>query len=530
MAVGALILLVGVINYINIYAVVFLRRGRELGVKKVFGADGHNIFIQLLVENLLMTGLAIVLALILARVVNPFIQHVLQFDRISNIRFDAILLSVILFCLPLLTSLYPFFRYRYATVVNSFRNFDRIRSSGNMRRLFLSFQYVITIVMIVVSLFFVKQLRFMLDADPGYRTNDIIKVPFLKFMTDFRNLDSEERKMKSDRENSIFDEIAQKMNANPLFINWTHGDSPNQIKKSGIPFKLPDGEFMDINLVGSSERWFKLFDIQLKEGRLWDDATDDFFSYNIIVTESALKQYGITDFSSALLQPSSRIWWASGRDEEMKTNPPYRIVGVVKDFNYSHLSEKSEPIAFNYMKGNKYSPLVASIVPGRTQEAIAFLRKLHDETVGGEYTYSFVEDEVREMYREDKKIASIYSIFTFIAIFISALGLLSMSLFDVQQRRREIAIRKVNGATVADIIRLLLKKYFWSLTISFSIAAPVALYAINRYLEDFAHRAPVTWWLFAVAIVLAAGISLLTLIYQTQKAANRNPAEVVKGE
>jgi ABC-type antimicrobial peptide transport system permease subunit len=202
----------------------------------------------------------------------------------------------------------------------------------------------------------------------------------------------------------------------------------------------------------------------------------------------------------------------------------------VKDFDYLHLSQKSCPVVYHYSKSDRTDPLIASIVPGRTQDAIAFLRDLHEETVGGEFTYSFVENEVREMYREDKRIASIYSIFTFIAILISALGLLSMSLFDIQQRRKEIAIRKVNGATATDIIRLLLKKYFWSLVISFVIASPVAMLAINRYLEDFAHKAPVSWWLFAVAIVITAGISLLTLIYQTQKAANRNPAEVVKAE
>jgi len=131
------------------------------------------------------------------------------------------------------------------------------------------------------------------------------------------------------------------------------------------------------------------------------------------------------------------------------------------------------------------------------------------------------------MYTEDKKIAAIYSVFTFIAIFVSALGLFSMSLFDIQQRRKEIAIRKINGATITDVIRLLLKKYFWSLLISFAFATPVALYAINRYLEDFAHKTPVSWWLFAAAIILTAGVSLLTLIYQMQKAANQNPAEVI---
>jgi len=527
MAVGLLILFAGIINYINIYTVVVLRRGRELGIKKVFGAGWHTIFIQLLLENLFMVGLALVAALLVTRIAYPFITNVLQLEQIPNIRFDMLLSCVLLLSVPLLTTLYPFFRYHYSMPVNSLRNFDRIRS-GSLRRVFLSFQYMITIMMIVMSLFFVKQLRFMLQADPGYRTEAIIKVPFLKFQTDYTIRNEEESKMRRERENRITDEIEQKMNANPLFSSWMYGDSPNTFREGSFTFKHEEGEFKAVNLHGVDETWFRLFDIQLKEGRLWDNETDDTYrDYFIIVTESALKHFGITDANNDMLQPERRLWWSSGREEEMKTNPPYRIVGVVKDFDYLHLSKKSDPVVFYYSKGWRYDPLMAAIVPGRTQDAIQFLRKLHEETAGGEFTYSFVEDEIQAMYGEDKKIAAIYSVFTFIAIFVSALGLLSISLFDIQQRRKEIAIRKINGATITDIIRLLLKKYFWSLVISFFIAAPFALFAINRYLEDFAHKAPVSWWLFAAAIILTAGVSLLTLIYQTQKAANQNPAETI---
>jgi ABC-type antimicrobial peptide transport system permease subunit len=328
------------------------------------------------------------------------------------------------------------------------------------------------------------------------------------------------------------------MNASPLFTNWTYSrQSPNEFTNSEIGFKFQEGEYKNIQFISANENWFKVFDIQLKAGRLWDNEKDDFYQYHLIVTESVLKLFGITDFNDALLQPSQRLWWTTGRDEEMKTNPPYRIVGVVKDFNYLHLSQQSDPIAFTYAPqyisdggSLTYSPIAASITPGRTQDAVEFMKALHDETAGGEFSYSFVEDEIREMYSEDKKIATIYSFFTFIAIFISALGLLSMSLFDVQYRRKEIAIRKINGATVIDIIRLLLKKYFISLLVSFVIATPVAIFAINRYLEDFANKAPVSWWLFAAALILTSGISLLTLVFRTNRAANQNPAEVLKSE
>ena len=526
MGVGFLILLTGIINFINIFTVVVLRRGRELGVKKVFGAGNHIIFSQLMVESMLITGLAIMLAFFIVKTTYPLVTNIIQLDQVPNVRFDILLSVILLLLLPLSTTLFPFFRQRNSLLVNSIRNFDKTRRSGSFHRIFLSFQFVITIVLIIVSLFFVKQFQFMLNTEPGYHTKNIIKVQFLKAPKVLQARTQED----FDKENQIADEIMQKMNACPLFSYWTYGESPNNLTKGGIKIGLMNEDFKDIKLIGVDERWLRLFNIQLKEGRLWDDETDVRENNLFIVSESAMKLFGITDFAETLLQPASRLWYGSGiiSQEDAQNNPPYRIVGVVKDFDYLPLSQKSDPVVFHYSKGNRTNPLLASIVPGQTQDAIAFLSKLHEETAGSEFSYSFVEDEIREMYKGDKKIASIYSAFTLFAIFISVLGLLSISLFDLKQRRKEIAIRKINGASFSNIIRLLLKKYFWSLGISFVIATPVALFAINRYLEDFAHKATVSWWLFAAAITLTDGISLLTLIYQTQKASNQNPAETIK--
>ncbi len=524
--VGVLILLIGIINFINIYTVVILKRGREFGMKKVFGAEGYNLFAQLLSENLVMTGLALAMAWGIIALSSAWIENILQLNQVTNTTFDATLSLSIFILLPLLTSLFPFFRYHYISPIHSLRDIDRIKSSGSLHRIFLLFQYIITITMIVVSLFFIKQLHFMLNTDPGYRTKDIIKTQMLKRRYTEKSQESWEKEYKT------ADEIIQRMNESPLFNIWTYGRSPNQLYNSGIwEFKLPDGEFQQVVIFSSNEAWMKLFDIQLKEGRIWNDSIDNSRNNFLIVTESALKLFNINNYSDVSLYPSQRIIsYFDMTIEEMNTVPAHPIIGVVKDFNYLHLSEKSKPIVFYYTSGFRYDQLMASIIPSRTQEAIEFLKKLHEETVGGEFIYSFVDDEVRAMYQEDKKIATIYSIFTVIAILISALGLFSMSLFDIQQRRKEIAIRKVNGATILDIIRVLLKKYFLLLGLSFAIASPIALFAIHRYLEGFAHKAPISWWLFAVALIITSGISLLTLIYQTHKAANENPAEVVKAE
>jgi ABC-type antimicrobial peptide transport system permease subunit len=541
LAVGFLILLAGIINYVNIYTVVVLRRGKELGVKKVFGADRYLIYIQLLIENLLMTGCAIILAIGMVKLTNPLVTNILQFDQIPNIRFDLFLSLSLIVVLPLLTTLYPFLRYLYSPPANSLRNFDKIRDTGSFRQIFLSFQYVVTYVMIIVSLFFFLLLLFMLNTEPGFRTKDIIKVelfknkPINKGLTftneDFTigenglaNLsDRAMAVMKADRDRKqqLVDVFFYLLNACPLFSCWsTTWESPS-FTSSTNSYKIPGGEYKEVNQLSGSENWFRLFDIKLKEGQLYTDDNQQ----HIIVTESFLKSFGIADFNNA------ELLYKGYGDKEVSV----KIIGVMQDLNYFHLSQEKLPIVLEYLRDNipeepsLLRHLLAAIVPGRTQDAIAFLRNLHDEMIGGEFTYSFVEDEMKEIYKEDKKIASIYSVFTFIALIISALGLFSISLFDVQQRRKEIAIRKVNGATLNDVIRLLLKKYFWSLSISFFIAIPIALFAINRYLEGFANKALVSWWLFAIAILLTAGISLLTLIFQTQKAANENPAEVVNG-
>jgi ABC-type antimicrobial peptide transport system permease subunit len=367
----------------------------------------------------------------------------------------------------------------------------------------------------------------MLDKDLGFRTQNIIKVPFLKEGWGSR------LNAPQDEDISVnYDVLKQKLNESTLFEHWSFGNFPIDRNASSdeLKFTFADKE-LNCRLFGVDETWLKMFDIQLLEGRLWDNEIDNRFSYNLIVPESTLKQFGITSYSEALLQPERRLWW-SGRTihaEEMKTNPPFRIVGVVKDFHIAHLSQQLEPTAF-YFFDPTFKPVLASFTPERRQEVTAFMKDLYDEHAGGEFTYSFIEDEIAKLYGDDKKVASICVTFTGVAILISMLGLFGVSLFDIRRRRREIAIRKINGAQIIDIVRLLLKKYFALLALAFAVSIPVALFAIHKYLENFANKASISWWLFAVALVVTLAVSLLTLLYQTYKAGNENPADVIKSE
>ncbi len=423
LGVGFLILLVGIVNFLNIYTVVFLKRGRELGMKKVFGAEGYKIYIQLLTENLLLIGMALVLSLLFVAIINPFVIKYLQIIQVPDTRFDIALASGILLILPLLTALFPLYRYIYSTPVAALREVGVMKGAVNLRHIFLFFQNLVTLSMIIVSVLFLKQLYLMLNTDPGYRTTDIIKMNFLRRTNE--NIQSGEKWAEQRRNAEI---IQQKMNESTLFTYWTNGRSPNEfIRANTWQFRLDEGELKEVKMIDVNEIWFKLFDIQLKEGRLFNDNTENWRDFNVIVTASALKFFGIKDFRQALLYPDRRISMWGGQDPD--ANPPYRIVGVVNDIHFLHLTQKSAPIIFMY-GGDFNAPLIASIANGRRQDAIAFLKQLNEETARIDLNYSFVEDEVRAMYKEDEKLAFVCALFALIAIAIASIGLFSMSLFE----------------------------------------------------------------------------------------------------
>ncbi len=528
--VAFLILLVGIFDFINIYTVLMLKRARELGMKKVFGAKAIQILVQLTGESLVMIGGALFTAWLLIEISREAIGNLLGITQVDNIKFDLLLSLTILIVLPVVTSIYPFIKYNYSTPISSLRSVNVYGNSVVSRSIFIVFQYTITCSLIIVSLFFMKQLNFMLHADLGYRTKDIIKAQFLKVPPSAHALPEEERMKLFKDLGKKNEEIKHQLNSSPLFSTWTFCESPNEIQDYGIRIKTPDGEFKEVKSAYMSSTYLKIFELQLKGGRLWNDSIDSESDYKFIINETAQKLFGITDLETALLQPESRLWW-NGDDELMSQNPAYQIIGIVKDFKYTHLAKPAVPLVISNTQSRPYnSKLTAMIQPGKRQEAITFLRKLHDETIGGDFEYTFVEEDVSAMYKEDKKAAYIYSIFTIIAILISSLGLFSLSLFDVQQRYREIAIRKVNGATTNVVMAMMLRKYFKLLGLAFMISIPISLLAIFRYLDHFANKAPISWWIFAVALLITAGISLATLIWQIRKAARTNPAKAMKAE
>lgn len=520
LAIAILILLVGIFNFINIYTVMMLKRGREFGMKKVFGVNARQLFVQLFIENIIQIVLALFLGWVVIELTKGVAETQLGIGQESNILFDLLLSVILISVLPVLTTLYPFIKYNYSTPITSLKGIEPGSGSSIVRPLLLGIQYVITFCIIVFSLFFMKQLDYMLHADLGYKTTDIILMQFQRNSTKMSYTLDE-----VDAEQRLDDEITQKINASPLFSCWSKGVCPYEYSENNSRVCLPGNEYQYVTYVKSTEKYFNLYNIQLKEGRSWDKELDQFQENNLIINESAAKLLGIKDINTDQLQAERKLYRSENND-----NPPCKIIGIVKDFKTNHLSKATIPLVFTYEKAYLTEKFMASVIPGKKQEAIAFLEKLHNEMIGGEFEYAFLEDEIKILYQDDKRVTIIYSVFALIAILISSMGLFGLSLFDVQHRYREIALRKINGATVSIIMRMLLRKYYLLLGIAFVIATPLSLLTIIKWQEDFANKTPLSWWLFVVAALGTAAISLATLIFQIRKAANSNPMDILKGE
>lgn len=535
-AVAFLMGLIGLLNFVNIYTVIMSRRSREFGIKKVFGAGKADIFVQIYVENMLLAGFALLLCWTILEVTRYLFYNELYIPVASDVRFDLLASAIVLWGLPLLTTVYPYLKFTRSLPVNSIRAITTSRVSVRSRMVFLGVQYVLTIFIISVSLFFVKQLDYMLHADLGFRTHDIINAtmyhnPLSLYKDSKENLLDEGKRQQINREL-----VNRRMAESTLFEYWNR--SSNILLDGGRleNFALEQAEngFHQALVTSMTRRMMDMYGLQLVEGRLWNDSVDEALSRNsfkVIINETAKRVLGVKDITREKLQPEDVHFASSWMPDFF--NPPCEIVGVIKDFNVRHLAKATMPMVIYYdseIKWGLYAVTAAYRHEDRAR-VIRFLSDLYEEATGRtDFEYTLIEDVLAKMYEDDRRVVRIYTLFAGVAILISLLGLLAIALFDISQRRREIGLRKVNGAQARDIYPLLLRKYLAVLGVSALVSVPLSWLAITLYLQGFAHKAPLTPGLFVVAVLVTALLSLLTVMWQVHRAAHVNPAEVIKRE
>jgi putative ABC transport system permease protein len=268
-----------------------------------------------------------------------------------------------------------------------------------------------------------------------------------------------------------------------------------------------------------SENFIELFGLEIVKGESFKRVSSS-LDRPVIINETAAREFGLDDPLKARIQYNS------------KTNVG-NIVGVVKDFNYRSLHYAMDPMVLILQPGNCsiLNLKMNTNTFSRTEAAINKIKEVWDKySIDTPFEVHFLDEELQNLYNSEKKFLKTFNLFAGISIFISCMGLLGMSLFIVENRTKEIGIRKVNGARISEVMALLNKDFVKWVVIAFIIATPVAYFAMNKWLENFAYKTSLSWWIFALAGLLALGIALLTVSWQSYKAAVKNPVESLRYE
>lgn len=529
--IATVILVISVFNYVNMYNVVLLKRYKELGVKKVYGVGGNHLFAVFWTENMVMVSMAVFTALLLIVSFARIIETEIEVPIRLNMQFDTMLLAGILIFLPLLTSIWPFIRYCRTKPVLSVKADPAAFHFFSLRRLLLMGQYVMTAVLMIVSFYFIRQMDFMLHREIGINKDNILHAVFFDEVKNDYPMPGDSQEMAADKAKR-YRELKERLEYNIQFVDNEIRNYPaiqnlcvasSPLDYYVHPWKSMEGQldYRSCASISIAPGFEKLYGLKIKDGRFFDRERDEDRQNKVVVNEAALKFFDIKSIEDAYL--ANNYWGAE--------KAPWEIIGVVEDFHYEHLSKAVQPLVMFFFDDYEKTPYQMHITKGKEQEAIAFLQNLYAKVnPEGEFSWHFFEDDVKAQYAGDKKIVRIFSVFTLLAILISSMGLFGVAVFDTRQRYREIGIRKVNGATMGEVVRVLIARFFVLAGAAFVIACPIAWISVRTYMQNVAEKVDLSWWLFGSVALLLGCFVFLTLFWQSYKAAAMNPVDVLKNE
>ncbi|MBK0379173.1 ABC transporter permease [Mucilaginibacter segetis] len=501
--VAVMILIIACINYVNLSTARSLLRAKEVSMRKIIGAGKSQLFIQFIIETGVLFIAAAALSLILMFLLLPYFNNFsgkqIAFNLSDTDVWFCILVSFVGTLLA--SSIYP------AMLLSSFEPLKALkgRISGsignvNFRRVLVVVQFATSIILIIGTLVISKQLSYIRNKDLGYDKEHV-------FAFTLRN-DMQEH----------YDAVKNDLLKYPAIVGITHAGRDIVNNGGGATGDndwdgKPANSNLWFNLIPADEQFIPFFKMDVIQGKNFTGAVAD--SSHFLINETAAKEMGITDPVGKRL----RIQTVNGT-----------IIGVVKDFNFATVHKKIEPIVFRYQLEHCWRVYIKA--SGKNiQKAIAAAQtqwKLYNNDIP--FNYTFLDDSYTKLYSADQKQGDLFKLFSVVAIMISCLGLLGLTTYSAQVKTREIGIRKVLGASIGQIVNMLAKEFILLILLAIIIAIPIAWYSMNSWLRDFAYKINLTWVSFALSGFGVIVIALVTISFQSVKAAMANPVKSLRSE
>ncbi|WP_221452857.1 ABC transporter permease [Mucilaginibacter sp. FT3.2] len=510
LVIALLILIIGCVNYVNLAIAQSSGRGAEIGVRKVLGAGKGELFWQFIVESIFTTTLAAVFAVILAAFVLPLFNQVSGKQLEIPVLFNPVVivglagLSVVI---GFAAGAYPALLLSGAKLVKILKSGFSFTSGQSVRKSLIVFQFVISIFLIISTVVILQQLAFIRNKDLGYNKSNVLVLPIDgKIMPQLDELKKVIGTVPGVQQvAAAYDE--------PVNVGWSDA------------IKTNDGKKISVNAIPVDENFINTMQLKLLAGSnythadlLQMDTTNQYknFHYSFIINESAAKALGWTP-EQAIGKPISK-------------NEPGIIKGVIKDFNFKTFHDPITPLVL-FLNNDMLFDVFVKIDGNNVPATVANIGKVWKSRISHRpFDYRFLDDDYNALYRTEQRTAGVFTTFSVLAIVLACLGLFAITAFAVVQRTKEIGIRKVLGASIVNIVLLIAKDFLALVVIAAIVASPIAWYISNKWLQDFAYRIDIQWWVFVITGAAALLVAAFTVSIQSTKAALANPVKSLKSE
>jgi ABC-type antimicrobial peptide transport system permease subunit len=508
--IAAFILLIACVNFINLSTAQAVNRAKEVGVRKVLGSNKSQLQIQFIVETFLIIAIAVVLAAVITILALPYVNQLLELSLSFNILKNPAIILFLLSVTIVVTALAGFYP---SIVLSRFNPVNALKSKLtanatkgiSLRRGLVVFQFIIAQALIIGTLIIVKQMGYFMNQPLGFDKDAIVNVPYRPDSTGGKLTDYLKQQL-----------LSNDVQAVSFCSNSPVEDDNNMFTSFKFDHAIKDADFQAITKFADND-YVPTYRLQLVAGR---NLQPSGWTREFLVNESFVKSLGLKRPEDILNKEISIL------DGLIKCP----VVGVLKDFNDRSLRNSLAPLLIA-TNATMYRQASLKLSTTNMASAMQSIKKIWEQTFPNYvYEYRFLDDKIASFYKQEDQLSQLYKIFAAIAIFLSCLGLYGLASFMAVQRIKEVGIRKVLGATAGNIVYLFSKEFIILIAIAFAIATPIAWYFMNQWLQDYAYRINIDWWLFAASGLVAIVIALATISFQAIKAAIANPVKSLRTE
>jgi putative ABC transport system permease protein len=497
-----LVLLISSVNFINLTIANISTRLKEVGIRKTIGAFKKDIIKQFLYE----TSVFFIVSFILAVVIyfgtgNLLTQHLgFNIQLTGNLTLKIIVaVFIALLVFNLTANFFPIILTSNKKVLGLIKNESVIKRQSWKNNSFILIQFVLSGLIILSSVFVQKQINFMVNKDRGYNGDNVIMLTMWEMNPQTRQ--------------NFIDKLKSYNSVQSVSTSDVYFGEDFSMNEAYF-LTREDENYFHTSVLPADDEFLNTFGFKMKEGRYFEKERQTDFDA-VILNESAVKEY---TGSGSLVGKNLIVG-----------EKTYQVIGIANDFNFRSMHHKIEPLVMTRIEN--FGNIFVKVRNAQIPEVLSTIQNLWAEfKIDFPLNYKFHDEVLAQHYAKDQQAKKLLLLLSIISIVIACVGLYAISLFTIIRKTKEIGIRKVNGAKVTEVMTLLNKDFVKWVAVAFVIATPIAYYAMNKWLENFAYKTELSWWIFALAGLLALGIALLTVSWQSWKAATRNPVEALRYE